>query len=282
MSDKQAKKSREDREKEKREQEAKQQQQSSATETKSEKAAEEKRPGIHQQLLVYTKREAATLRIGPDKTFVAHVLKAAGTEIEHDLIQVLMEDFSYLGFDPYAVVDAMKKIESDEEKMLADIYVIITFGITRGTKAGKAMNRMSDSGKSTLNAVVRKYSIQESTRSLGPSALSIGRVLATFPHVTALIMKQSQMVRIIGELPSGLPAWLAFPNAPAIIPRDGYAGVINLWKAWNDNFSKVIGGTQTIEERAAFFEVIHSSKLFDERTRRELMVKLRVGPEGEE
>lgn len=136
------------------------------------------------------------------------------------------DQFQYQGFDPMRIVQGLLKVKKDEsvddDQFKSDVYQMIAIGIIKGSVNDHNLTKMSDGGKTSINALLKKYGIQKGGgRGKASSVITFPRVMATFPDIAV------RMVSVIGAkefsggpmLSSRLPSYLKVQVFPSVVPR---------------------------------------------------------------
>lgn len=137
------------------------------------------------------------------------------------------DQFQYLGFDPMRIVQSLLKVKKDENiddnQFKTDVFHMIAVALIKGSINDHNINKMSDTGKASINALLKKYGIEKGGgRGKSASIITFPRVMATFPDIAV------RMVAVIGakEFTGGpmlshrLPSYMKVQVFPAIIPRN--------------------------------------------------------------
>jgi hypothetical protein len=199
------------------------------------------------------------------------------TEEATDFAQVL-EDFAYQGFDPVKMAEVLQKQATTMGRPFhQDIRLLITLAVSRGTNIDKVMVKMSEVGKTKVEAMKIAYGIVASSKGMGQDGISLSRIVATFPQIAAYIIAMNPgSNHRLGQLNTNLPEYLSFPGANALIPLSGAdAGFHIEYKKFADAFSELVGSTQTEKERDNFIAITKKSLITgDENNRKKLLKEL--------
>lgn len=137
------------------------------------------------------------------------------------------DQFQYQGFDPMRILQSLMKVKRDENvddnQFKTDIYQMIAVGIIKGSVNDHNITKMSDTGKASIDALIKKYGVQKGGgRGKPASVITFPRAMATFPDVAV------RMISVIGAKDfsggpmqsSRLPQYMKIQVFPAIIPRN--------------------------------------------------------------
>jgi len=100
--------------------------------------------------------------------------------------------------------------------------------------------------------------------------VSLARIVAIFPMMVAELMKKAKKVPIAANVSPNVPSWYKFPGGASLIPR-GEEEFFNQWKAWYEEFGKVINrGKKQDDTRsnADYAQAIWNSSVTDETERK--------------
>jgi hypothetical protein len=160
-----------------------------------------------------------------------------------------------------------------------DVFNLCMWITMRGTQIGmgtKAYKSTSSTGQMLINALATVYKIQTQKNPKGNDVITMGRLASTYPHVILevrfrMIDGGAGEVRVVGTLPDGLPIYLAFPTAGALIPQ-GNNGLIlyGLWLDWAISFDATINTVADSEKVRKYAEIMHRSSPIAENTRKAL------------
>jgi len=165
-----------------------------------------------------------------------------------EAVVAMIEEFAYTGFNPKVTFKELMKIADGNLKALtADVVKILTFVLIRGTRPdrNRVKKTMSDQGAREIEALIERYKIKLETVPTKQEDISLGRIVATFPHLFAGLIHRNiknENLRLPGADKAGLlPKQLMFPAAPALIPKSGdWDYLFNDWAAYSANFSRII------------------------------------------
>ncbi|QCI62733.1 nucleoprotein [Cacao virus] len=147
------------------------------------------------------------------------------------VIATWVEDFAYQGFDAGEVIKAL--VEKGKNDWKQDARKMIILSLTRGNKPSKMTERMSDAGKSTVNALVKRYNLKSGNP--GRKDLTLSRI------ATALAGWTCQAAPIVQDyLPvTGKSMDLLSNNYPRQMMHPCFSGLIDptLPKNTVDNLS---------------------------------------------
>jgi len=216
----------------------------------------------------------------PDKisaeTRIAALNRLIDELSEEDILSAV-KLFEYTGFDP---IEMRKKVA--KEGTASAIFFCLATVSQRGTNASKMKNKTTPEGVKKFEQAVKDLSIDTTAKgsNIGPDVVTLGRLAACFPEVTARIFKKYGNSNKFGY--SGdLAHYLMFPQAPSIMDKESD---YKMWKEWNEKFTKVINPPKKKKKESKdedespvtdFGEIIYNSKLFNSDDRKRIMDKLR-------
>jgi hypothetical protein len=136
------------------------------------------------------------------------------------------EQFQYQGFDPYKIVESLKKVQDNkniaDSDFRKDIFTMVAVGMIKGSVNEHNINKMSDTGKTDLKDLISRYGIKMGGgRGQSSGIITFPRVMATFPDIAI------RLVKIIGPkefrggplISTRLPDFMNVQVFPAIIPK---------------------------------------------------------------
>ncbi|AEL29691.1 nucleocapsid protein [Uriurana virus] len=145
------------------------------------------------------------------------------------IIATWVEDFAYQGFDAAQVLKLLMERGGDNWK--EDARKMIILSLTRGNKPSKMIERMSESGKKTVTALVDKYKLKSGNP--GRNDLTLSRVATSLAGWTCQAASVVQdYLPVPGSVMDGISQ-----NYPRAMMHPSFAGLIdpNLPKKTSDD-----------------------------------------------
>jgi hypothetical protein len=188
----------------------------------------------------------------------------------------MMENLEYDGFDPESFAALIKKIGLAAKRDWAkDVITMVSLAVLRGTNVTKIKKKVSEKGKKQIDALVAAYKIMSSSKGSQKDVVSLGRVVATFPLVAAmLIAKNPRLNTRLANLNQDLQPFLAFPGANALIPKSE-TRMHQEYEKFAQEFSKLVISKQDAKTQALFVEITKNSPITgDDEQREENLAKV--------
>jgi len=161
----------------------------------------------------------------------------------------IMKVFAYTGLDMVLIASIVFKIQDRRGRdPTEDFKTFAMYYLTRGsTLSEKAIMATSEKGKHILRELQWVYGLVKNINQVSAehraTALTIPRIIAIIPHIIAKTIAMDPMnsyLKITGDSNiSGLPKYLRFPAAAALIPQENDT-LISQFKAWSLEFSNII------------------------------------------
>jgi len=196
-------------------------------------------------------------------------------ELNLENLRSIADEVKYLGFNPVTFIKHLNEIEADPDALASDMSFLLTLYIVRGTTLHKMQIKMSAEGIKRIEILKKKYGIISKVP-VDDKEVTLARISSAFPLFCANIIARG-FGRNVGDVPSGLPNWLAFPAGASLIPKKDKK-LFDKWREWRMNFTRVIQSKDVTgfnEERQVEFDrIIWESPLYNEVERIEIMKKL--------
>lgn len=176
--------------------------------------------------------------------------------------------FDYDGFRPEVVRDKFLEAGFPRE----DISKALLLLYMRGTQVSKIKKKTTEDGIALINNIFKALDLKEGSGSDKPNAfVNLSRLGAAFPDVYGSMIVMCDVHR--WDLVPGLPKFLTFPGAAAIIPKQR-KDVADLQFKWCLEFNKVIGSPSDEKRVKDFFDVSYNSMMISEEKRIVLFQRL--------
>lgn len=104
-----------------------------------------------------------------------------------DALDGFVDEIRFQGFDPRAIVAALRNRENDAATLKKDICMMVALLCERGTKLSKIIGRSSPNGASKIRTLKEKYNLKDSARL--PENITLARVAICLPQFTCSYMK---------------------------------------------------------------------------------------------
>jgi hypothetical protein len=207
---------------------------------------------------------------------VDEFLKATNEEVlDLDFWAAVAETFRYQGFDPRHIMKLLILKEKDKRAFARDMKTIIVWVETRGTRISKekVIKRTTAEGQDVIRRLQAKYNIRDEV----PDSLdtvTLPRVVACFPQLVARTRMTFGYVRQIEDSPTGLPRFLCFPGAAALMSDTSTLGksTFDLWIQWAVNFDMVINPrAHNVQKVRQYAEIVRNSSVIPRNKRDEIL-----------
>jgi hypothetical protein len=191
-----------------------------------------------------------------------------------------LDSIAFQGLDLYYLYDKIRKKEPTNDVFTLEIRRLLMIYVARGQKITGVEKSVSQQTSNEIQRLRVKYNVvdQVDTTSRRDS-LTLGRLSAIFPHVTATIIARFQKkVRIIAnDKGSSLPIYFKFPGSPALFVKANYDGLMKDFIDWSVGFDAVVNrkkGVFSKREDLTLFANNAYQGLFDDPTRISLVARI--------
>jgi len=196
-------------------------------------------------------------------------------------INLLAEEFKFRSFDPEALAKWLNlKVEegggwnSKENKLAIAIKACIVWGLGRGTNVRKTEKTLPK-GLDKINKALKTLKIKDK----GPMTemkVTIGRLSACFPIMTARILMQMGADFNKISTSSKLPFYLMFPAALSLIDPDTDGQILQEFRVYARDFDLQINAGKASDQgkRSNFEKLILESKVVPKGQRKAVLEKL--------
>jgi len=175
--------------------------------------------------------------------------------------------FDYEGYNPNTFFKELQKIEPNGKQLESDLAVLVYFSVVRGNKPTKAMQKMSDKGRTKLNTLLTKYKVIN-TVPKHKSDITIARIAGVAPILVATYMKNMDKARVVGDVPDEVIRPLCTPSGAALIPRNHeFDWLFDIWMKWALSFNNVIRNGKESEKVPFFANIIRRSDYLSDEER---------------
>jgi 16S rRNA U1498 N3-methylase RsmE len=153
-------------------------------------------------------------------------------------IDAHINDFDFVGFNPRVIAQIMLAKANDKNVLLRDVSILCFIAAKRGFKWDKIVNRMSNTGITTMNTLRTKYGIvQQEASTLKATDITLQRVVASFPVI--FMNASAKGYRYIGY---SKPSEFKFPilycsTAGGIFISDDH---FPAWMSWAEEYNFII------------------------------------------
>lgn len=136
----------------------------------------------------------------------------------------IIQYFLYQGFSPEMVLkhlaDVKEKSSIPNAEFLRDIKTMIVIGVIMGNFNDNNSNKISDEGKAKGDALLTKYQMKRGSVGKDKKAITIPRILATFPIQTTKILQKAGAKNYSDAFGcTVLPNFMKSGVFPSIVPR---------------------------------------------------------------
>jgi len=184
--------------------------------------------------------------------------------------------FDYEGYNPSVFFKELQKIEPDKSKLESELSILIYFSVVRGNKPNKAMQKMSDKGKTRLTTLLNKYKVINSIPK-HKSDITVARIAGVAPLLVATFVKDTERARIVGDVPDNKIKPLCTPSGAGLIPRHSdFDWLFEEWLKWAYSFNNIIKNGKESEKVPFFGNIIRRSDYLTDEERIEALGKLGV------
>lgn len=174
--------------------------------------------------------------------------------LDPKIIDTWAKECAYNGYNPLEFFNLLKTKAASKGRSVSqfkeDIMKICVWFLMRGSKMTgmKITARTKALAKSGLETLIAVYDIKGVSTDARPAqsqSTQYSNEDVTIPRIAACFPKQCCQIiiagagRTIGEIPVGLPYYLAWSGGASLIPKTE-KDMFNLWRQWQRNFDAVI------------------------------------------